>query len=180
MVKRLYNKGLVLGIIVLFLMLPSVQLVQAANNKQIDDESIVEIVRPDRGYMYVFDHKTVPYGFPRFLRPMGGNAYAIGRPSLTIEVDVKQGYNVEYVSFKVFERTIFSGRVYILDYKDYEEPYQFKFTRVTVFPYKNYNVYVNAYDSLGNVIGSDKIGLGYYRAYPHILYYLLISYLTKS
>ena len=184
MVERMYKKGLVVGIIVvLFLMLPYVQLVQAVNDLKVDDEAIVEITRPENDYIYILDHKTVTYGFPLITKPSQStfkNAYAFGRPSLTIEVAVKQEYMVDYVSFKVFERTLFSGEVYILEYKDYEEPYQFKFTRVTVFPYKNYEVYVDAFGSLGNVIGSDNIGLGYYRTYPHILKYLLIFYFTKS
>ena len=176
MVGKWYKKGLVVGIIVvIFLMLPYVQLVQAVNDLKGEDEPIVEITRPENDYIYVFDHKTVPYGFPYRIFPRSStfkNAYAFGRPSLTIEVEVKQEYTVNYVSFKVFERTLFSGRVYILEYKDYEEPYHFKFTRVTAFPYKNYDVYVDAVDSFDNVIGSDKIGLGYYRTYPTILKYL--------
>ena len=168
-------------IVVLFLMLPYVQLVQAFNDLKVDDEPIVEITRPENDYIYVFDVKTIHYGMP-FIPSSSTfkNAYAFGRPSLTIEVEVNQEYVVNYVSFKVFERTLSSGRVYILEYKDYEEPYQFKFTRVTVFPYKNYDVYIDAVDNFGNVIGSDNIGLGYYRVYPHILKYLIMFYLFKS
>jgi hypothetical protein len=169
------NKTLVVIIVFLMLILPSVLVVQSVNNLKIgDDEPVVEITRPEHGYIYVFDHKTIPYGFPLILKPSStDNAYAFGRPTITIEVKVKQEYVVDYVLFKVVERTLFSGEVDIVDYKDYEEPYQFKFTRITIFPYKNYNVYVDAIDPMANVIGSDRIGLGYYRVYPQIMLFLI-------
>ena len=176
------RKKSLLGIVVfLMLVLPSVLAVQAVDNLRTDnDEPAVEIIRPERGYIYIFDHKTVPYGFPFVRKPSSNNAYAFGRPSLTIEVNVTQGYNVEYVSFKIFERTLFNGRVELKEYKDYDEPYQFKFTRYTIFPFWNYDVYVDAIDTIGNVIGSDKIGLGYYRAIPmYMTSFIQFSFITS-
>lgn len=163
-------KVLVVGVIVLFIGI-GVQPSVAVKSEEIIDEPIVEITRPERDYIYVFDHKTtMQYGLP-FVH--SNNAYAFGRPTITIEVDVTQGYEVEYVSFNVFERTLFEGRVELLEYKDYEKPYQFKFTKYTLFPYKNYDVYVDAIDTVGNVIGSDKIGLGYYRVFPQVVISLI-------
>jgi hypothetical protein len=160
--KPVLYKILVVGVIVLFVGV-GIQPSLAVQSEEINDEPIVEITRPENDYIYIFDHKTIRYGLP-FVT--SSNAYAFGRPTLTIEVNVTQGFNVEYVSFKVFERTLSRGRVELREYKDYDEPYEFKFTRFTLFPYKNYDVYVDAIDTIGNVIGSDKIGLGYYRAVP--------------
>jgi hypothetical protein len=170
--KPVFYKTLVIGIIILFLGV-GIQPCVAVQSEEINDEPIVEITRPENDYIYVFDHKTIRYGLP-FIpsSTTHKSAYAFGRPSLTIEVNVTQGYNVEYVSFKVFERTLSRGRVDLREYKDYDEPYQFKFTRYTIFP-KNYDVYVDAIDTIGNVVGSDKIGLGYYRAVPILMYSLI-------
>ena len=173
MKNKIFRKGLVIGIILLFVGI-GIQPIVAVQSEDVIDEPIVEITRPENDFIYVFDHKTIHYGLP-FIPSSTTykNAYAYGRPTITIEVDVSQGYNVDYVSFNVFERTLSKGRVELLEYKDYDKPYQFKFTRFTLFPYKNYDVYVDAIDAVGNVIGSDKIGLGFYRVLPQLIISLI-------
>jgi len=132
-----------------------------------DEDSIVNITRPENGYIYVFDRKTIPYGYPFVSTPKSNgskSAYTYGLAKITVDVEVNSEVAVDHVVFSVMERKL-HDRVFIGEYKDHEAPYQFIFSRTTLFPYRNYDIYVNAVDAEDNVLGSDSLGLGCYRAF---------------
>jgi hypothetical protein len=133
-----------------------------------DEGEVVKITRPENGYIYFLDQKTIPYGYPffnqAFINSGPKTAYTYGPSIITIEVEVNSDVIVDHVTFKVMERTL-RGRVFIKEYEDFDAPYQFKFSRTRVFPYRNYDVYVDAIDEQSNILGSDSIGIGFYRSF---------------
>ena len=169
----------IIGILLVFILV-SIVIIPSIVATGNEDNQIVKITIPEHGYIYLFDKKTIPYGFPFFnqaITPGPKMAYTYGLSIITIVAEVNSYIAVDHVVFKFMERTL-NGRVFIEEYEDLDEPYQFIFSRTRVFPYRNYDIYVNAIDVNGNVLGSDSIGIGCYRSF-YAKAYLLTYLLTK-